>query len=223
MVSIRATARCINLDMENFRLARDFFGYMMGPPLFGTISLLTQVRLLQGHHVHMNFIRVGSDQYTNDDLRDIDQALQITRDIYAQVGLGVGRIEHYPIPTADADFAENINNRDEAIELTIRWTVPNDALDIFFVLSYSGDTIGSSRINGPCDKDAEGMNGSVVSLEGVSIVTGFVLAHEAGHYLGLHHNSNFDNLMFKGLLLGRQLTDSQGSDMRKHCFVNSGC
>jgi hypothetical protein len=214
-------AQCINLGKDSFRVVRDFFGYLMGPP--GTISLLTQVRRLQGRHVHMNFIRVGSDQYTNNDLSEIDQALAFTRDTYAQVNLGVGRIEHYVISTADANGAENINNDDEAEELTDDWTVPNDALDIFFVLTYSGSTIGLSRVDGPCDKDAKGMDGSVVAIEGSPNTTGFVLAHEAGHYLGLSHSSNSNNLMFGTVPNGGQLTSSQGSDMRDHCFVDPGC
>ena len=221
MASIRAIANCINLGKPDFRVVRDFFGYMMGPP--GSISLLTQVRRLQGTHVHMNFIRVGSDQFTNNDSSEIDQALNFTRNNYAQVNLGVGRIEHYFITTADAGGAENINNDDEAEELTNDWTVPNDALDIFFVLTYSGTTIGLSRVDGPCDKDAKGMDGSVVAIEGSANTTGFVLAHEAGHYLGLSHSSNSGNLMFGTVPNGGNLTNSQGNNMRNHCFVDPGC
>jgi hypothetical protein len=214
-------AQCIGINKADFRVSRDFFGYMMGPP--GSVSLLTQFRRLQGRHVHMNFIRVGSDQYTDNDLREIDAALFFTRDNYAQINLGVGRIEHYVISTAEADGAANINNDDEAEELTNDWTVDNDALDIFFVLTYSGSTIGLSRVDGPCDKDAKGMDGSVVAIEGSSNTTGFVLAHEAGHYLGLGHSSNSNNLMFGTVPNGGDLTSSQGSNMRDHCFADAGC
>ena len=221
MVSIRQLAQCIGLGKENFRLARDFFGYRMGAPSLQ--SLLTQVRLLQGCHVHMNFILVGSDQYTNNDLSEIDQALSFTRDTYAQENLGVGRIEHYAISTTDANNAEDINNDDEAEELTNDWTVPNEALDIFFVLTYTGNTIGLSVVDGPCDKDAKGMDGSVVAIEGNPNTTGFVLAHEAGHYLGLDHSGNANNLMFGTVPNGGRLTNGQGADMRDHCFVKPGC
>jgi hypothetical protein len=109
------------------------------------------------------------------------------------------------------------------VDLTNDWTVPNSALDIFWVLTYSGSTIGYSRVDGPCDKDAKGMDGSVVAIEGAVTTTGFVLAHEAGHYLGLSHSSSSGNLMFGTVPNGGNLTSGQGSDMRDHCFTKSGC
>lgn len=221
MDSVRSFAQCIGRGAGNFSVVRDFFGYMMGPP--SQISLATQISRLKGRHVHMNFIRVGSDQFTTADLSEIDQALEFTRDNYAQVNLGIGRIEHRVISTAAANGREHINNDDEAETLTNEWTVPNHALDIFFVLTYSGSTIGLSRVDGPCDKDAKGMDGSVVAIEGNPNTTGFVLAHEAGHYLGLNHSSSSGNLMFGTVPNGGALTSGQGNNMRDHCFVNSGC
>ena len=165
MDSLRSIASCIGVT-GTFSVARDFLGFIRGAP--SDVSVLTQVRRLQGRHVHMNFIRVGSDQFTDSDFSEMDAALQFTRDNYAQVSLGVGRIEHFVISTADADGADNINNDDEAEELTNDWTVPNSALDIFWVLTYSGSTIGLSRVDGPCDKDAKGMDGSVVAIEGTA-------------------------------------------------------
>jgi hypothetical protein len=220
MDSVRSIASCIGVT-GTFSVARDFFGFLRGPP--SDVSVLTQVRRLQGRHVHMNFIRVGSDQFTNNDFAEMDAALQFTRDNYAQVNLGVGRIEHFVISTAEADGAENINNDDEAEELTNDWTVPNSALDIFWVLTYSGSTIGLSRVDGPCNKNAKGMDGSVVAIEDDVNTTGFVLAHEAGHYLALSHSSSSTNLMFGTVPNGGNLTNSQGSDMRDHCFTKSGC
>lgn len=220
MDSLRNSATCIGLT-GTVSVARNYFGFLRGAPR--DVSVLTQVRRLQGRHVHMNFIRVGSDQFTNNDLAEIDAALQFTRDNYSQVSLGVGRIEHFAISTAQANGAENINNDDEAEELTNDWTVPNSALDIFWVLTYSGSTIGLSRVDGPCDKDAKGMDGSVVAIEGSVNTTGFVLAHEAGHYLALRHSSSSTNLMFGSVPNGGGLTSSQGSDMRDHCFTKSGC
>jgi hypothetical protein len=220
MDSLKSVAACIGIT-GGFSVSRDFFGFLRGAPT--DVSVLTQVRRLQGRHVHMNFIKVGSDQFTSNDEAEMDSALQFTRDNYAQVNLGVGRIEHYFISTAEARGAENIDNDSEAENLTNEWTVPNSALDIFWVLTYAGSTIGYSRVDGPCDKDAKGMDGSVVALEGTANTTGFVLAHEAGHYLGLSHTSDGSNLMFGSVPNGGNLTAGQGSNVRDHCFVKPAC
>ena len=171
MASIRQIAGCINLGKQTFNLVHDFFGFINGVP--DQVGVLAQVRRLQGRHTHLNLIRVGSDQFTPADIDEMDQALQFTRTNYAQVGLGIGRVQHFAIPTAEANTAENINNDDEAEELTNDWTVPNDALDIFFVLTYAGSTLGLSWVEGPCDKNAKGMDGSVVAIEGSASQTGF--------------------------------------------------
>lgn len=218
--SVRSIASCIGVTGE-FSVARDFFGFLRGAP--SEVSVQTQVNRLKQRHVHMNFIRVGSDQFTTADLEEMDSALQFTRDTYAQVNLGVGKIEHYVITTTEAGGAENIDNDDEAEELTNDWTVPNSALDIFWVLTYATSTIGLSRVDGPCDKNAKGMDGSVVAIEGSVNTTGYVLAHEAGHYLGLGHSSSSANLMFGTVPNGGGLTSGQGSNMRDHCFTKSSC
>jgi hypothetical protein len=41
----------------------------------------------------MNLIRVGIEQFTSADEKEIDAAVQFTRDTYASVSLGVGRIQ----------------------------------------------------------------------------------------------------------------------------------
>jgi hypothetical protein len=221
MASVRQVAKCIGVDKAALSVVRDLFGFLEGVP--GQVSLLTQIKRLQGDHAHLNLIRVGSDQFTAGDRAEIDAALQSTRDTYAQVNLGIGRIEHYAISTGEADGAENIDNDDEAEDLTNDWTVPNDALDIFFVLTYAGTRAGLSRVEGPCDKDAKGMDGSVVAIESTVGNTGQILAHEAAHYLGLEHVDNSNNLMFDSVPNGGDLTSGQGVDMRDHCFVDPGC
>lgn len=222
MVSLKQMAECIDLDNpDNFSLVRQFLGYIQGLP--GEVSILSHVRLLQGNHIHINCIRVGSDQFTQDDQAEIDSAVYSMRNNYSQVNIGVGRVNHYVIPTADANGRENINSNSEAEALTNEWTVDNDAYDVFFVLSYAGTTIGRSRVDGPCNKNAKGMNGSVVAIEGSVKTTGVVLAHEVGHYMGLGHVNDNTNLMFRNVVINGSLTNSQGNNMRKHCFVKSGC
>lgn len=220
--TIREMTTCIGVNNSTLSVVGNFFGFA-GGMTDNSVSLLSQMQRLRDRHVHMNIILVGTETYSNTDIREIDAAIQFTRDNYSQVDLGVGRILWFNIPQAQSQGREDIANDDEAGTLTDEWTVDNDALDIFFVQTYAGTTIGLSRVDGPCDKDAKGMDGSVVAIEGNSTTTGFVLAHEAGHYLGLDHVSSSNNLMFGTLPNSGGLSDGQGNDMSDHCFMKSGC
>ena len=220
MASLRDTAACIGITGD-FSVVGDFFGYRAPPQ---DLSVLTQINRLEGRYVDMNLIRVGIESFTESDEQEIDLAVQFTRDNWAQVSLGVGRVLRFFITTAEANGHANIGSDGEAADLTNEWTVPNDALDIFFVLTYATSTIGRSDVNG-CNKDGIGIDGSVVSIESdVLNTTGFVLAHEAGHYLGLRHRrGDPGNLMFPDVPNGGNLTSRQGADMRDHCFTNDAC
>jgi hypothetical protein len=219
MASLRQLAQCIGIP-GRFSVVRDFFGYMSIP---SDLSLSAQIRRLQQEHIHLNLIRVGIESFTAADEREIDQAVQFTRDTYATVNLGVGLVRRFFITTDQANGRDNIDNDGEAEALTDEWTVDNDALDVFFVLTYAGTTIGLSAVNGPCDKNAKGMDGSVVAIEGTGNTSGFVLAHEVGHYLGLDHVIDSSNLMFGSVPNGGSLTNAQGTTMLGHCFVQPAC
>jgi hypothetical protein len=221
VAQLRNMANCIGLT-DNVSILNDFFA--CGRPRPGTqFSLSRQISLLRGRHIHLNIIRVGLDQYTNADHDKIAAAIQITRDIYATVNLGIGRIEYYDIETANANGREHIDNIAEAELLTREWTIPNDGLDVFFVLTWPGNYAGYSPIRGPCDKDFGSINGTVLEL-GLAQGAGILLAHELGHYLGLPDEpKDNDNLMFRFAGEGTQLTAVQGDIMRAHCFCREGC
>jgi hypothetical protein len=137
MASIKQLARCIGLSGD-ISIVRDFYGYT-SVPTEKQLSLLTQARLLKSPHIHLNLIRVGTNEngwFSDTDEQEIDAAVQIMRDIYATVSIGVGRVERYFITVAQAKGRDIIDSDDEATELTDEWSVPNDALDVFFVLKF---------------------------------------------------------------------------------------
>jgi hypothetical protein len=241
MVSLRRMAQCLGLS-GTLSVVSSFLGYQT--QFSGrNVSLLRQVQLLQNRYINLNIIRVGFDNFLAADDVAIDNAIQTTRNIYATVNLGVGRIDYYDISVAASNGRDVINNDAEARSLTGEWSVPNASLDVFFVLnswpaSPSFVTLGLSEVNGSCNKDGSGMTGSVISIRGTPRTT---LPHELGHYLGLSHVCNLgasptscnsgtcqpahtSSLMHPCTTAATvNLSNSEGQTMNAHCFVNGGC
>jgi len=173
-----------------------------------------------GAAVDVNVILVGSDNFTAGNRTQVTDSIAIARSIYANVSLQIRTLSFFGITAAQAGAKEVIDSASEASDLTADWTVPNHAVDLFVVRVMNGAD-GWSPVNGPCDKNAKGMTGSVVSLNGSTANSGNTFAHEMGHYLGLNHipdvcnfiGSNGASDSCTGIL------PSQGATMIKHCFV----
>lgn len=244
--SIRALAGCVGITGQ-FSILGDFFGFARGrlPPdptgVRVEVSLREQATRLRGEHSHLNIIAVGSDQFTDNDYIEIDYSIFKLRNVYRPVGVGVGRVQHWVVSTADANGLDTPTTTGDLEDLTQDWTVPNDGIDLFVphnmsVASNGGMILGRSAIDGPCDKDAKGMNGATCGLWG-SEQTARTFAHELGHYLGLSHNhgdacptstAGQNNLMAQSrcALSTRNsvlLTSSQGDNMDDHCSIMGGC
>ena len=251
MESVRSIMNCIGVDTSGrvsllFHLFGFFRARVPSDPCSSAtaqVSLLEHVNSLKGRHVHLNIIRVGIDNFTSNEIDRIDSAIYRSRDIYRTVNLGVGRIEHYDVLASDANGHDDIGSEAEAEDLTQEWTIPNDGLDVFMVDNISDpDFVGISAVDGPCDKDAAGMNGVIggeVNRTADGVARTF--AHEIGHYLGLQHNHGADcpntaaecnNLMAQtrcatscggGVCQAVILTAAQGNDVSDHCSVQDGC
>ena len=201
MASLRELGACIGLP-SGFSVLHDFFGYRSAPPwnqsmsqanLPQSLSLLTQVQRVKLHHFHLNGIRVGtgSDGSLNLSQEEcLDCAIQITRDIYARAGIGIGRYERkWNIPLAWNTGHELIGDDDEAEDLIDEYTVPNDGLDCFAVIDFL-----ESGVVGTTPSKSDGM--AFELRTGDFLGTGRTLAHELGHVFGLdHENDDHLNLM----------------------------
>lgn len=250
MASVKSILDCIGVDTGgSVSILRRMFGFTRArvPPdpdtsVRAEVSVLRLVRDLQGEHIHVNVIRVGFDALSAADrataFEKLDYAIYRIRNIYRPVRLGVGRIEHFLIDTADANGRDDLGSEDEADELSDEWTVPGNAIDAFVVRNISdGDFVGISPVGGSCDKD--GKDDGLVAGEIGRGFEGFsrTFAHEIGHFLGLEHNHGDDcpsttagqnNLMAQtrcaiSTRTSVLLTGSQGSTMRDHCSVRGGC
>jgi hypothetical protein len=209
--SVRRLADCLGLG-DDFEIVRDFFGHATGAP--GELSLLRQMKLMREYHVDINVILVGVEWFGDDERQEVDSAIAFMRDTYATVDFGVGRVRWYQITTDQANGREHIVNDAEAEDLTHEWSVDNYALDLFFVVTYAGSTIGTAPRKGPANKDANGqMTGVVLAIEGSSALTGNVLAREVARYIGLEDSDNSNNLMYPWVPNGANLTRAQGDDL----------
>ena len=239
MPELRQRASCIGLR-ASFSVLRDMFGFQRGvvppDPVTGrvSVSLRTQLDALGSRHMHLNVIATGSDNFTDADNIEVDYAIFKLRNVYRQVALGVGRVQHWNISAAAADGLDAPTEEGQLQELTERWEVPNNGIDLFIVhdmniASNGGMLLGRSAVDGPCgDKDQKGMEAATAGLWG-SEQTARTVAHELGHYLTLEHrNGEPNNLMCQSGQASSTrnstvLTSGQGSDMRGHCMTHGGC
>jgi len=222
MPSLGQFLDCMGLSGPR-KVKHDFFGIQHVPSGEALSVKQHMQRMRLEHLLHLNVIRCGFDSFDAQGRdraeRRLDLVVHRTRQIYDQIGLGIARVQHFEILVAQTHGKEDIGGDGEADDLCDAFSVDNDGIDAFFVLTYSGNRVGSSRSPGSCDKGGKA-SGVVVEVEqGDAELTATAFAHELGHYLGFAgHSGDKDNLMFSGQN-GRQISDSQAVTMLRHCLI----
>jgi len=223
MHSLREHFRAIGLGDHGGSVLHGFFGLGKAP---ATLSLKEQMaRCRRVNIIHLNVIRLAFDTVIPREPleRKIDLAIHLARDTYDQAGIGVCRVQHYIIEDAFAGAYPDIGGDGEADDLCDAYSVDNDGIDTFIVLSYAGGTIGSSRSPGSCDKDGKGGSSGIVvemgEVEHDAELDAIAYSHELCHFLGVpQHNTDTNNLMCP-CRNKRQLSISQIGMILDHCMI----
>lgn len=235
MVSLRQLcADCLD-ETGNISIRGDLFGYIWGP-IDRDLKVLEHIKRIRGKSINICCFLVGHEpgfggSFTAAQAIHAQRSIDVMREIYAQVPLGVRKIYWRYINEADAAPYLSVN-AGGATDLTEDYSGPNDGIDVFWVQTVT-DAGGWSNSNGPCNKDAKGRTGAVLRVgTGTGDFTGILLAHEVGHYLTLGHANSLSNLMGAdtnndgiGELTNnsRNITNSQGDDMLDSCWVRNAC
>ena len=101
-----------------------------------TRSLKRHLQTISGQSTDLVVILVGhendfSGAVTRDQVAKAQYAIQVARDLYAEVSLGIRTINWQRIPLADAGGYVDIAGRDEAQDLTDDWSGPGGGIDVF--------------------------------------------------------------------------------------------
>lgn len=163
--------------------------------------------------IDLNFYFVGVEGLTAATAEtdpDFTEVLDELQRVYAQAGIGIGAIRYNDVQGDVAERFTVIRDQDEVYELVKLSRQPGDTLDellsvnVFFIEGFAGSDMGgvlgiSTGIPGAAGLHGSPASGLVFSAAMLGRSSGNqsvgqTLAHEIGHYLGLFHTTEQQNL-----------------------------
>jgi hypothetical protein len=180
-------------------------------------------------HFDLNVIVVGGDKFTPAQSQQVNDSIQVMTSIYAPLGPLVGTVSRFSISTANSRGLHNMVTDADAEKLADLFSVPNEAIDLFVVVTWVLHD-GLSPLAGKCPKlTRKTLRSPVVALNGTAANSGNSFAHEIGHFLGLPHAEDDSSLVAPALVASNfmakasgantSMTQAQSDKMRTHCTI----
>ncbi|MFY9965975.1 MAG: helix-hairpin-helix domain-containing protein [Nitrososphaeraceae archaeon] len=188
-------------------------------------SITSRVMLAYG----VNIIKVGN--FASQEGLDLYSAVDITRQIYEKRDITFRGVLRWIIDDTQAGGLRILDSETEFRNLLSSWSVPNDYIDVFVCQDFNWSTFNgyAGDIPGPSSKGGD-KDGVAVDKTGYSDGSGIrrlnidilskLIGHEVGHYLGLSHVTEANNLMLSDTgVRGPDLTYDQYRLMLPHGYL----
>lgn len=177
----------------------------------------------------VNIIKVGD--FGAQEHFDLYDSVDIMRQIYEKSDITLRGVQRYIINNSLAGGYTTIDSETEFRNLLSDWSVSNDFVDVYVCQSFnwSGYNGYAGDIPGPTTKTGN-KDGVAVEKTGYTEASGVqrlntdvlskLIGHEVGHYLGLSHLEDTDNLMRSNTgVRGPILNYDQYRTMMGHSFM----